>query len=72
MLVYSNKLNSDFKIATVLAVSHKPSSGSPCASLRWSDLGCSRHHVRDDAPPTIGATKIISSRNLSVRKNEML
>lgn len=29
-------------------------------------------HLRDHAPPTIGATKIIGGRHLSIRKNERL
>lgn len=52
MLVYSNKLNSDFKIATVLAVSHKPETVGPHAlHSRWSDLGCSRHPRRRRRSP---------------------
>lgn len=49
MLVYSNKLNSDFKIATVLAVSHKPETVGPHHFPQLVRSGMC-HPVRDDAP----------------------
>jgi hypothetical protein len=58
---------------TIEAVSHMPATTQPMqythASQVW-DAGII--HLRDNASPTIGATKVISSRNLSVRENETL
>lgn len=77
MLVCSNKyflgskLSPSFKTANVLAVSPMPETTSPttpsdthAGQIRDTDM----IHLRDNAPPAIGAAKIIGSRNLSVRK----
>lgn len=46
MLVYSNKLNSDFKIATVLAVSHKPETVGPHALTHACQIWDASRHPR--------------------------
>lgn len=58
------------KIASVLAVSHKPGATPPPhatthAGQIWDSAVV---HLGDDTPPTVGAAKIISCGHLSARK----